>query len=77
MERFLFFGAETMVSLIEGVAGIPIGKAARIGVPLVAEHADVFFVHLDRYFWYVNGKRDSLSRQRSRELSYDWGWGIL
>ena len=48
IERFLFFWAETVIALVESIVWIPIGEAARGGVSLTAEHADIFLVHSDK-----------------------------
>ena len=37
-----------MITLEEAVIGIPIGEAAGIGIPFIAEDVDVLLVHLDR-----------------------------
>lgn len=37
-----------MITLEEAVTGIPIGKAAGIGIPFIAEDVDVLLVHFDR-----------------------------
>ena len=47
MKLFLFFGTEAMITLEEAVIGIPIGEAAGISIPLIAEDVDVLLVHLD------------------------------
>ena len=37
-----------MITLEEAVIGIPIWKAAGIGIPFIAEDVDVLLVHFDR-----------------------------
>ena len=46
-----------MITLEEAVIGIPIGKAAGIGIPFIAEDVDVLLVHFDRRCETSNGKR--------------------
>lgn len=56
MQLFLFFGTESMIMLEKAVIWVPIGEAARGGVPLIAEHVHIFLVHLERrklYQWQV------------------------
>ena len=50
-----------MITLEEAVIGIPIGEAAGIGIPFIAEDVDVLLVHLDKTCETVNGKRSLFS----------------